>query len=410
MTAVTDKKGPGKYRWYVLALIALTAAFVMAVPTMCMPVLFKEISEDLDLSLVQIGMVWGFIPLAGTFVVLIGGLVSDRIGAKRMLAVCCILTGLAGALRGVSPSFAALSATMFLYGLLQTLTGPGMIKALSTWFADEHLALANGILSVAMALGFMVTSVMSATVLSPLLGGWRNVLYLYGVFSIVVGLLWLFSRGKGGASGQPAEDTPVIPFRDSLRHVFHLRQVWLLALLVAGQIACVQGALGYLPVYLRNVGWVPAAADSAQALFHGASMVGTIPIALLSGKIGSRKMVLLVAMLVTIVGVGMLALSSGPLVWAAVLVAGVVRDGFMAVYTTMVIEAEGVGKEYSGTAISLTFMVSRLAEFFSPPAGNSLGTINPRYPFIFWAAIAAAALSVFPFLREKKAGTEAGLS
>ena len=44
-----------RYRWYVLGLAALTYTFAVAMPRMCMPVLFKEISIDLDLSLVQIG-------------------------------------------------------------------------------------------------------------------------------------------------------------------------------------------------------------------------------------------------------------------------------------------------------------------------------------------------------------------
>ena len=70
----------------------MTAAFVLAMPTMCMPVLFKEISEDLNLNIVQIGVVWGIVPLAGIFVVLFGGMLSDRFGAKRVLVLGCFLT------------------------------------------------------------------------------------------------------------------------------------------------------------------------------------------------------------------------------------------------------------------------------------------------------------------------------
>lgn len=47
------------YRWYVLALAALTHTLVIGMPTMALSVLFKEISENLGLNLVQIGTVWG---------------------------------------------------------------------------------------------------------------------------------------------------------------------------------------------------------------------------------------------------------------------------------------------------------------------------------------------------------------
>jgi len=41
---------------------ALTHTVAVAMPVMCMPVLFQEISEDLGLSLVQIGSIWGLMP------------------------------------------------------------------------------------------------------------------------------------------------------------------------------------------------------------------------------------------------------------------------------------------------------------------------------------------------------------
>ena len=56
-----DRKA--NYRWYILTLAALMFALVTGAARMCMPVLFKEISGDLGLSLVQIGEVWGMDPL-----------------------------------------------------------------------------------------------------------------------------------------------------------------------------------------------------------------------------------------------------------------------------------------------------------------------------------------------------------
>ncbi len=400
MGIVDGKSNGSNYRWYILTLIALTSALVFAMPTMCMPVLFKEISKDLNLSLVQIGTVWGTIPLSGAFVVLIGGLLADRFGAKRMLTAGCFLTGLAGLLRGLSDNFFTLSATMFLYGLVMTVVAPGMIKACSVWFSGRRLGLANGVLSMSMGMGFMVGSMISATILSPLLGSWRNVLFLYGAVSVAISFLWLLSRSAPSNVYSSTDSTNTVPLRQSLSQLVRNKRMWIIGLIVLGQISCVQGMLGYLPVYLEDIGWTPASASGALTTFHAASTIATVPIALLSDRLGSRKVVLFTTALMTVIGVGLLSVTTGAGVWAAVVIAGLVRDGFMAVQTTMIIETKGVGPVYAGTAIGLVHTISRLGECVSPPIGNSLAGINLRLPFVFWAALAAAALSGFYFLKD----------
>ncbi|GAI98627.1 unnamed protein product, partial [marine sediment metagenome] len=188
------KSNGSNYRWYILTLGALTHTFAVAMPMMSLPVLFKEISVDLDLNLVQIGTVWGMASLAGMFVVLIGGLLGDRFGVKRTLMTLCFLAGLAGALRGLSGSFISLATTMFLFGILNASIPINVHKVASIWFPGRHLGLANGILSLGMGLGLTAGAMISATILSPLLGGWRNVLLLYGAISIGISILWLLTR------------------------------------------------------------------------------------------------------------------------------------------------------------------------------------------------------------------------
>ena len=91
-----NKYTESKYRWYVLSLAALTLTFCLAMPHICMPVLFNEISAELGLSLVEVGWIWGFSAVSGFFTVFISGLLADRFGAKCMLIFACSMSGLAG--------------------------------------------------------------------------------------------------------------------------------------------------------------------------------------------------------------------------------------------------------------------------------------------------------------------------
>ena len=106
------------YRWYILILAALTHTFTVAIPLMSLPVLFEEISTDLNFTLVQVGLIWGIGFLPGVFAGLIGGPLGDRFGAKRTLTAACLLAGTTGALRGLSTDFITMGITVFLFGFL----------------------------------------------------------------------------------------------------------------------------------------------------------------------------------------------------------------------------------------------------------------------------------------------------
>ena len=108
------------------------------------------------------------------------------------------------------------------------------------------------------------------------------------------------------------------------------------------------------------------------------------------------------ATLMIAAGIGMLSFSTGSLVWLGVCIAGVVRDGFMAILMTMIIEIKAIGAKYAGTAIGFVMIFSRTGNLISPPLGNSLAEYNPAIPFMFWAVLALMGLLGFYFFKEER--------
>jgi len=391
-----------KYKWLILILIGLTAALVMAMPGMAIPVLFSEISEDLGLNLVQIGVVWGAGSLAGVLTALLGGVIGDRFGTRLTLAVGCLAIGVTGAMRGFSNSYAALAGTMLLSGLIGSVIPLNLHKACGIWFSGKNLGLANGFVSAGMALGFMSGSMVSASILSPWLGGWRQVLFFYGGVAVVMSIPWLLSRSAPGDGGPPETSSGMESIRESLGQVIRLRNVWLLGVVLLGVNGSIQGLLGYLPLYLREIGWTPIHADGALATFHAISLASVFPIAYLSDRLRTRKKFLVTAALMTAIGIGLLAFVNGPGIWAAVFIAGTVRDGFMAVFFTWVREQNGVRANNSGIANGLSLMLGRSGGLIAPPLGNSLGVYNLQFPFILWAVMALIGFVILLFIQEEK--------
>ena len=153
------------------------------------------------------------------------------------------------------------------------------------------------------------------------------------------------------------------------RRIARIPNIWLLGLTILGMSGCVQGTLGYLPLFLRGPGWTRVNADIATATFHTISLICTIPIAITSDRLGTRKKVLVVAALMIATGIGLLSVVGGLGVWLAVCMAGMWRDGFMAVFITAVIETEGVGVAFAGTATGMVMIFSGIGNLIAPPLG-----------------------------------------
>jgi NNP family nitrate/nitrite transporter-like MFS transporter len=395
-----NQNNSSNHRWKMLALAALTHTFAAGIPTMCMPVLFKEISEDLGLNLVQIGVVWGMSALTGSITGFIGGAFGDRFGVRRTLTVACLLAGVTGAMRGLANDFVTLSGTLLLSGLIMPMIPMNVHKTCGEWFSGRRLGLANGVVSAGMALGFMIGSMISATVLSPLLGGWRNVLFFYGVLTMLLSIPWALSRPAPSSDRTKPGETDSPSFKQSLRHLVSIKNIWVLGISIFGVGGCIAGTLGYLPLYLREIGWSEASADGALAAFHGISMLFAIPASMLSDRLPTRKMMLVAASIMIATGTSLLFLFQGAVIWVAVVIAGIVRDGFMGIFMTTIIETRGVGGRYAGTASGMVVFFLRFGSFLSPPIGNSLAATDASLPFLFWAILAFCGLVGFYFIQE----------
>jgi MFS family permease len=390
------------YKWYMLSLAAITATVVVAIPFSCMPPLFKEISGDLGLSLIQIGTIWGIANLAGVFISLAGGFIGDRFGIKLIMGLSCILVGITGALRGLSVDFLSLTVTVFLNGLTRAIIPIIVTKTISIWFRDKNLALANGIGAMGMGLGLMLGPMISATYLSPMLGGWRNVLILYGSIAVVIGLLW-FILGREPPRREPVSEDHVlapVPLSRAFSKLIRNKALWLIGLAVMFRSGCITGMIGYLPLYLRDKGLSAASADNSLTIFFAASTICVIPLSLLSDRIGSRKVILFPALIATILCVAALPYSGSITIWLLMVIAGIFFDGFMSVLCAMIFETQGVSTANAGTALGLVFTIGQFGGVITPPLGNSLADINPGAPFIFWSAICVAALVSLVFIRE----------
>jgi NNP family nitrate/nitrite transporter-like MFS transporter len=378
----------------------LTYATIAGAERMAMPVLFKEISADLNLNLFSVGAIWGADPLAGVFIGLPGGLLADRFGIKRTLTVVCILSGIFSALRGFSLNFVTLAATTFVFGIVAAMTPSIAPKTTAVWFSRKELSLTNAFLQVSWSVGAMLATMTSATFLSPLLGGWRNVLFLLGAPALIIGFLWLFTGREPNKDEVQTANARAVPLRESLSKVIRIKEVWIYGFISLTLWGANMGMNGYLPLYLRDAGWAPASADAAMTILMGSSMVGVIPMVLLANRLKAQQGMFLFSMLIMIATLIMIPLLQGSVaIWLVFILGSFLRAGMPALMNTLIFEIKGVGGTFGGTAIGLASSIGMAGATFAPPAGNSLSAFGLGVPFFFWAALASISLPAFLILK-----------
>jgi MFS family permease len=394
-----------KYRWYILALLAATGTFVASIQQSCMPVLFKEISDDLTLDLVQVGTIWGMTNFAGVFVSIIAGLLSDRFGVKLVLNVICIMTGITGALRGISNNYLMLLITVFVNGIFRMIIPVTVTKTVGIWFKDKNLGLAMGILAMGIGLGAMLGSMISSTILSPFLGGWRNVMYFLGAIAVFIGILWLIFGREPYHVGSNHTTSNSVPFREAIPKLIRNKGLWLIGLMFLFRSGSIMSVVGYLPLYLREQGWEAASADGTLAAFFAISTLCAIPLSFLSDRLGLRKPILYLAQVVTLVCISLVPVAHGGMIWFLILLTGMFFDVSMSITMAMILETEGIGSTYSGTAVGIVFTLQQLGNVALPPLGNSLANPNNLgIPFFFWASLSVPALITLILTKETGAG------
>ena len=284
-----NKKSFINNRWAFLILCGLTNAFVVAAPIMSLSVLLPEISKDLGLSIVQAGFVWGIGALPSIFSSMVAGTLVDRFGAKRTIILSCLVIGLFGASRGLSNNYFSLLMTVFLFGFFIPFISVGNMKNARDWFEDKELGIANGILALGMAFGFFVGSMISASYISPWVGGWRNTCLFYGIIAVGFMIPWFFTPTVSKRGKPSSSDGSNFSALRNIKHILRIKNIWLLSLAFLCINGAVQGFLGYLPLYLGNSGWQDMRVGALAASFHLASMLFVIPLTFLSDKMGSRK-------------------------------------------------------------------------------------------------------------------------
>jgi ACS family D-galactonate transporter-like MFS transporter len=268
MPAITRDNKPTLVRYRILAFLFISVA-INYMDRANISVAATSLSEEFNLSSVQLGLI--FSAFGWTYVALQipGGLLTDYFGPKLLYALSLTGWSLVTLLQGFANGFALLFGLRLAVGALEAPAYPINNRVVTNWFPDNERASAIALYTSGQYIGLAFLTPVMATIQYYL--NWRGLFIITGLAGIVWGLVWYLlyrdpSKHKqvnkaeldhiergGGIINYQAEKKGSGPSKftwKNLREIFSHRKLWGIYL---GQFAITSTLwffLTWFPVYL----------------------------------------------------------------------------------------------------------------------------------------------------------------
>ena len=271
--------------------------------------LLPVIEKDLGFSHGDAGSLFLFLSI-GYFISLLGsGHISSRITHRKTIAVSAIAVGTALSLMSFSKSLFAMRFCVFLLGISAGTYLPSGISTVTSLVNPKHWGKAVAIHEIAPNLSFVLTPLLAEMLLHWFI--WRNILFLIGIFSVIMGFVFIHFGKGGNFIGES-------PNFSSIKSIIEIPAFWILIFLFGLAITGSLGIYNMLPLYLVTEHGLSQ--EWANSLV-GISRISTIGMAFLSGwatdKLGPKTVMVSVFL---ITGVLTLLLGIVSTNWIAIVV------------------------------------------------------------------------------------------
>ena len=379
-------EGRAAFRWVVLGLATLLQVGV-SLPQQAPAAIGPVLTQELGLSRSQLGLltsaIWGGMLLG----MLPAGVLADRFGERRVIAVGATLLGLVLLLAAQAPAFPSLFALLLVAALGAASASPGGTKAIAAWFERGERGLAMGIRQM----GVTAAGVLASLLLPPIAVAAHWPAAFRTVAVIVIGATLVFALLYRES---PAGEAHLAQSEGGLRELWSNRSF----AFATGFAWFFMGVLGAAVTYLavavhQEVGVSAVQAGYLLAVLQLGGISGRIGWGMLSDRLGRRAPAMLACGALTVATCAAMSFVRGapPIALVAVLafLLGTAAMGWNALYLTLV--SDQVPVRAAATAIGAGLTVSFTGMFLATPIFGLIADRAGSYQ-TSWLALAGWAL------------------
>jgi sugar phosphate permease len=416
-----ERARPSYGRWYILGLICLMY-LITYLDRVNISTAAPEISKEFGFDKITMGAIFSAFVWAYAIFQVPGGWLSDRFGARPVLATIVAYWSIMTAATAAATGAISFLVLRFLFGIGEAGAFPGATRAMQVWYPRSERGFVQGITHSASRLGAAIAPPLVVLIMITL--GWRSVFYICGAVGFVWSLWWYLSyrnlpeehglvnraelehiRGFGetGEINQATiqREGADVPWGTLLRSP----NMWAIMCAYFTYVYCLYIFLTWLPSYLvdfRHFTLIKVGLFASLPLFAGVigDTVGGLATDWLLKKTGSAKLARRSVAIVGLLGCA-----------GFMVAAGMTEDAYTAVYslTAAMFFLEctigpawavpmDCGGKYSGTVSGMMNMAGNIGGALSPLVFGFLAQYdNWAAPFVLSAALLVAGAGVWAF-------------
>lgn len=291
-----------KLRWVVLLLMGLVIFGAYYAYDAVSPIA-DFIIKGMNISRAQYGLLFSFYYLPNFIMVLVGGILLDKIGIRKAGTLFAALCAAGVFLTAASKAFSLMLVGRLIYGLGSESLIITQNKVLSKWFRGKELALAFGLNLTVARLGTFA-ALNTAARIQAWSGSWRLALWVSSIIMFVSFALFFVYSGLDRAKEEyfikeksEGEEEKFV-FQD----IFRFRpSFWFISLLCMTFYSAVFPFTAFSTVFLQTkFGFSAVKGGFFTSLVISGSMVFTPLFGLVADKVGRRATMMIVGSLILV--------------------------------------------------------------------------------------------------------------
>ncbi|MFH1351198.1 MAG: MFS transporter [Pseudomonadota bacterium] len=405
------KENTFHWAWIVLA-TCFVNLFINYSVRLGYSVVLPEMIRELGISRTQAGSIFNAYLFCYIAVTPFTGYLTDRLGARRVIATCAFILGLGVILMGTVTSFWMGCLFYAIVGLGATGMWTPIITVVQRWFVPKRRGLALGLMSTGYGLGFATMGLVFPWIVNHF--SWRHSWYFLGTGAIIMVLAnalllrsdpesagfhpWGYQKGM--IPGQPVKVPET--HKPALLKILTDRSFLLIGLSYFSISCSLYGITTFMVDYAKYQIGLPLEKASLLATVHGScQVVGVLTILPLSDYLGRKRTILISNSVIAATIFGILLSGND---WMALFV----LVGIMAVFYGVTFPMYGAcagdyfPKEIMGTVLGAWTPFYGLGAIMAHWISGILRDMTGRYNEAFMFSVGVALTSLFLMLPIKK--------